>query len=216
LRRSGFLHVPESSSLAKDRYRLNAQPIPDGKSVSVYYMAMLLTGQARNIGRDSSSSFRLLAVGSQMWRLPQQYHLVHEPVLAGEVRLRIVVEEAGSMEIHAAVRCHAAILRLDGHVAPAVDAYARVVDGIPEQHRRQRDFAHSQRARLGTQAWPSPIDTDTSVRRILDFQTALLSKSSTGRAGAICSPFYNTGTVIGVPRRVKRFRTAALTCSSAT
>lgn len=84
-------------------------------------MAMLLKGQARNIGRDSSNSFRLFAVGSQMCRPPQQYHLVHEPVLAGEVRLRIVVEEAGSMEIHAAVRRHAAILRLDGHVAPAVD-----------------------------------------------------------------------------------------------
>jgi len=40
---------------------------------------------------------------------------------------------------------------------------------------------------------------------------ALLSKSSEGRADAICGSFYNTGTVIGVPSRVKRFSTAART-----
>lgn len=45
---------------------------------------------------------------------------------------------------------------------------------------------------------------------------ALLRKSSEGRANAICSSFYNTGTVTGVPSRVTRFSTAARTCSSAT
>jgi hypothetical protein len=45
---------------------------------------------------------------------------------------------------------------------------------------------------------------------------ALLSKLSEGRADAICSWFYNTGTVTGLPSRVKRFSTAARTCSSAT
>ena len=48
------------------------------------------------------------------------------------------------------------------------------------------------------------------------FSVALLSKSSEGRANAICGSFYNTGIVIGVPSRVKRFSTAARTCNSAT
>ena len=47
-------------------------------------------------------------------------------------------------------------------------------------------------------------------------ELALLSKSGEGRADAICGSFYNTGIVIGVPSRVKRFSTAARTCSSAT
>jgi hypothetical protein len=37
-------------------------------------MAMLLTGQAKNIGRDSSISFRLLAVGSQIGFVEQIEH----------------------------------------------------------------------------------------------------------------------------------------------
>ncbi len=45
---------------------------------------------------------------------------------------------------------------------------------------------------------------------------ALLNKSGAGRADAFSSQSYNTGTVIGVPSRVKRFRTAARTCNSAT
>jgi len=49
-----------------------------------------------------------------------------------------------------------------------------------------------------------------------EVQVALLSKSGEGRADAICGSFYNTGIVIGVPSRVKRFSTAARTCSSAT
>ena len=47
-------------------------------------------------------------------------------------------------------------------------------------------------------------------------RSALLSKPSKGRADAVCSMFYNTGTVTGVPSRVKRFSTAARTCNSAT
>jgi hypothetical protein len=53
----------------------------------------------------------------------------------------------------------------------------------------------------------------TSVR---SFSNALLSKSSKGRADAICSLFYKAGTLIRLPSRVKRFSTAARTCSSAT
>lgn len=45
---------------------------------------------------------------------------------------------------------------------------------------------------------------------------ALLSKSNEGRSDAICGSFYNTGTVIGVPSRVKRLSTAARICNSAT
>ncbi|MGX9219565.1 LysR family transcriptional regulator [Massilia varians] len=45
---------------------------------------------------------------------------------------------------------------------------------------------------------------------------ALLSKSSEGRADAVCNQFYNTGTVTGVPSRVKRLSTAARICNSAT
>ena len=48
------------------------------------------------------------------------------------------------------------------------------------------------------------------------FGGALLNKSGAGRADAFSSQSYNTGTVIGVPSRVKRFRTAARTCNSAT
>ena len=53
-------------------------------------------------------------------------------------------------------------------------------------------------------------------QRSLASREALLSKSSEGRADAICSSFYNTGTVTGVPSRVKRFSTAARTYNSAT
>ena len=45
---------------------------------------------------------------------------------------------------------------------------------------------------------------------------ALLSKLSGGRAAAVCSSIYNTGTMTGVPSRVKRFSTAARICNSAT
>ena len=49
-----------------------------------------------------------------------------------------------------------------------------------------------------------------------DHLLALLSKSSEGRADAVCNQFYNTGTVTGVPSRVKRLSTAARICNSAT
>lgn len=67
---------------------------------------------------------------------------MHEPVLATDGRFRIIVEEAGMMEIHAAVRRHTAVLRLERDVAAGMDVDALVVDRITEQQGRQRDFAY--------------------------------------------------------------------------
>lgn len=69
------------------------------------------------------------------------HHFMNEPVLAGEVCPGVVVEEAGSVKIHAAVRRHAAILRLERQVTPAEDAHVRVIDGVAEQQRCHGDFA---------------------------------------------------------------------------
>ena len=71
---------------------------------------------------------------------------MHEPVLAGDVRLGVIVEEAGMVEVHAAIRRHAAVLRLEWHVAAGMDANAPVVDGIAEQQRGHGDFACGERA----------------------------------------------------------------------
>ena len=112
-------------------------------------MAMLLTGQARSLIRRNSNSFQLLALRLLVCRLPQQHHFVNEPVLYRRFRPGIVVEEAGGVEVHAAVRRHRAVLRLERHVAAGMDTDAPVVDGVTEQQGRQRYFALGQQARPG-------------------------------------------------------------------
>ena len=83
-------------------------------------------------------------------RLPQQYHFMNEPVLVIDGCLGVVVKEAGTVEVHAAVRGHAAVLRLEGQVAAAVDVDARVIDGVAEQQRRHLDFSLGEAARHAT------------------------------------------------------------------
>lgn len=67
--------------------------------------------------------------------------------------------------------------------------------------------------------WERDEDEAAGIKTVVTDEhskRALLSKSSEGRADAVCNQFYNTGTVTGVPSRVKRLSTAARICNSAT
>jgi len=48
------------------------------------------------------------------------------------------------MKIHVAVQRHAAVLGLEGHVAPTVDTHARAINGVAKQQRHHGDFTCSE------------------------------------------------------------------------
>jgi len=62
------------------------------------------------------------------------------------VAARVIGEEARPVKVHAAIRRHAAILRLERHIAAGMDARTLVVDSIPEQQGRHGDFAFGEGA----------------------------------------------------------------------
>lgn len=69
-----------------------------------------------------------------MCKLSHVDHFGNEPILACKGCLRVVIQEAGRMEVQMAVRRHRVVTGLEGHVAAAVDAHAPVVDGDDFQH----------------------------------------------------------------------------------